>query len=196
MVPTRCAGGIIALVLVLAGFAWVFDEPAGLTAAAVITLFLFYRFILSRRLLDMVAQSLEITRTTDKRIIRQGQTVRVSGKISCRVPDGMEIIVEDVIPPGAVLEQGDTVTRLSSPGLQETATRYSIVHNLLAVIFSLFLLSFVLCFSMLLSRLVWGGCFRFMHGFGAIVQGYGYSVSGLIQGIIIIVLLTCVCVCV
>ena len=122
--PTRTSGGIAALALALAVTALLLENPAAAFAAGSLALFLLWRGWRFESDLAAAATSLEVIRTVDRTILRQGTAATVRVQINLTVPPGMDIRVRDVPPAVAVGDAppsppGRAVTytiRLMAPG--------------------------------------------------------------------------------
>jgi len=122
--PTRLAGGIMVIALVLAAVALPLASPAAVLAAGSLALFLLWRGWRFEQDLTAAAASLAVIREVDRMILRQGAVVTVRVRADLAVPAGIEVRVRDLPPAvaageGVLCEPGKNATytvRLMAPG--------------------------------------------------------------------------------
>jgi uncharacterized protein (DUF58 family) len=105
---SHLTSGIATLALALLLAAWFFSDLLLLMPAATLLLFLLARYILFFQVLRTVGDHLTFHRETDKVITRQGGVVTVSTTCTGTVPGRAHVLVQDLLPPGAVQKSGET----------------------------------------------------------------------------------------
>lgn len=108
MRPRRCTRGLAVLAVLLAAWAYIFDDLHVLLAAALLTsgiVLLYLRF--DHRFREL-ASSVSVTRTADRLQVRKGATVQVSAGIRAEIPPGLDAAIRETPTPLAAVQDGTT----------------------------------------------------------------------------------------
>lgn len=105
---SRCGGGIAALALVLALFAFFFDTSSAVIACSALVVLLTARALLFLSALSSTASSVTIQRSLSAHLARQGFPVTVETEVLVTVPPGFSAEISDLPPHETILSSGST----------------------------------------------------------------------------------------
>ncbi|GEM_PF-1170768 len=103
---TRCGQGMVLLALVLAFFAFLFDDIPAALAAGALVFFLAARSAVFLSVLSSTVVSIAVTRTVSSRYIRRGTAVEVTTWIGHALRPSFSLHLTDLLPDGAALIGG------------------------------------------------------------------------------------------
>lgn len=103
---TRCGTGIVLLALVLAFFAFLFDDIPAAAAAGGLVFFLSARSVVLLSTLSSTAASLAVTRTVSSRYVRRGTAIEVTTRIDHTLRPSFSLHMTDLLPDGSALIGG------------------------------------------------------------------------------------------
>jgi hypothetical protein len=103
----RCSRVIIAAFLLFTVAAFVLDKPGFLFISLSLWVFLIYRYTVFFHTVKKVLSSVQIRRTTDKTLFRQGTSCSVNTHVTIEGQEGMSILYSEQISVGTTIEDGD-----------------------------------------------------------------------------------------
>ena len=117
---TRCGTGMVLLALVLAFFAFLFDDIPAAVAAGALVFFLAARGVAFLSALSSTAASLTVSRTVSSRYVRQGTAIEVTTRVDYMLRPSFFPGLTDLLPDGSALIGG------SPAEVHEGMIRYTI----------------------------------------------------------------------
>ena len=104
----RCAQGISLLVILLSASALILDDMAILLAGSTLLVALAALALSFDSRFRRAVASVVTTRALERTMVRKGATVRVTTRIAVQVPAHMQVRVTENLPPGIVVQDGET----------------------------------------------------------------------------------------
>lgn len=107
MLPTRCIQAVLFLSLALSAASLVLGNRAILAGAAVILVFVAWRGILFQGEFAGLLSDVSVMRTPATTLARQGSDISVATRVTWDRPLPFACTVEDLVPPGSVVDAGE-----------------------------------------------------------------------------------------
>lgn len=126
MLPTRCVQAVIFLSVALSALSLVLGQRALLAGASVILLFVAWRAILFQQGFTGLLSAVSVMRSPATTLARQGSEIAVATRVEWGEPLPFACTVEDLVPPGAVVDGGDTAMDIPAGTTGDITLRYRI----------------------------------------------------------------------
>ncbi|MDD1657687.1 MAG: DUF58 domain-containing protein [Methanomicrobiales archaeon] len=126
MLPTRCVQAVLSLALALSALAFVLGGRALLAGATVLLLFPVWRGILFQQRFAGLLSSVSVMRSPATTLARQGSEIAVTTRVEWDAPLPFSCRVEDLVPPGAVVDAGETARDVPAGTEGSVTLRYRI----------------------------------------------------------------------
>ena len=126
MLPTRCIQAVISLSLALSALALVVGDRVLLAGASVILLFAVWRGVLFQQGFTGLLSAISVMRSPATTLARQGSEIAVTTRVEWGSPLPFDCTVEDLVPPGAVVDGGETVREVPAGTEGSITLRYRI----------------------------------------------------------------------
>lgn len=124
MEPERCTWGIWVITTSLGAAAIVFDDPSFLLATFSLVLLSAALAIRFQLRTQGIFESARVTRSADRKVVRQATTTVVTTCFSCIPNPRIQVFVTDIIPPTTIPDSQNTGASVSVDGTAKI--RYSI----------------------------------------------------------------------
>jgi uncharacterized protein (DUF58 family) len=113
---TRCAQGIVLLIVLLSSAALVLDGMALLLAAATLLAFLTCQYLVFDHRFRQAIGSVTVQRSLERTLVRKGATLHVTTMITLQVPPHLQAGVKEILPPGLEVQDGETAAVFDAAG--------------------------------------------------------------------------------
>lgn len=123
----RCTRVIIAAFLILSSSAYILDKPGLLAASLSLWVLIICRYALFFSRLKSVAASVQIVRTIDKSLVRQGMNCAVTNRVVMKIEEGVMATYGEMIPAGIFIEEGEIRTHPLSVGYHKEILTYRVI---------------------------------------------------------------------
>ena len=123
---TRCSTALVALLTGTGVFSWLFDDIFAFIIFFSLAGLIFSRAAVFSRKISIVLGSLSVCRSAEKTLVRKGSNVGISTSVTCRIPPGTTVFIQDILPGVAHLISGNNSGTSSNPGLQTVDFTYTI----------------------------------------------------------------------
>ncbi|MDD1652365.1 MAG: DUF58 domain-containing protein [Methanomicrobiales archaeon] len=108
MLPTRCVQAVLFLSLALSATALVLGNRAILAGATAILVFIGWRGILFQQEFARLIREVTVSRVPATTLARQGSEISVATRVTWDRPLPFTCTVEDLVPPGSIVDDGES----------------------------------------------------------------------------------------
>ena len=113
---TRCAQGIVLLIVLLSSAALVLDGMPLLLAAGTLLAFLTCQYLVFDHRFRQAIGSVTVQRSLERTLVRKGATLHVTTMITLQVPPHLQAGVKEILPPGLEVQDGETAAVFDAAG--------------------------------------------------------------------------------
>lgn len=111
---TRCAQGIVLLIVLLSSGALILDDMPLLFAAGTLLAFLACQYLIFDHRFRHTIGSVNVQRSLERTLVRKGAALHVATTITVQVPPHLQVEVQEIVPPGLKVHDGETAAVLEA----------------------------------------------------------------------------------